>query len=89
MKASLFRLLFLALLFTSFGQSHAALAGRAPRAGDRWRLNLYRQDRAGNAALALSPTLRPSFHTPERFGWLEFVGPAVEATGDGPITDRR
>ena len=30
MKASLFRLLFLALLFTSFGQSHAALAGKRP-----------------------------------------------------------
>jgi len=68
---------------------HAALAGRAPRAGERWRLNLYRQDRAGNAALALSPTLRPSFHTPERFGWLEFAGPAVEPAGGGPITDRR
>lgn len=74
---------------------HEALAGRPPRDGERWRVNLYRQDRAGGAALALSPTLRPSFHAPERFGWLEFTdGP--EADGEGatgpdpaPVTDPR
>ncbi|MGZ8938697.1 MAG: amidohydrolase family protein [Limisphaerales bacterium] len=41
--------------------------------GTRWRLNLYRIDRANRAFLAFNPTLNGSFHTPERFGWLEFT----------------
>jgi hypothetical protein len=44
-----------------------------PAAGTRWRLNLYRCDRANNAFLAWSPTLTGTFHTPERFGSLEFT----------------
>lgn len=49
-----------------------SLAPNTPAAGDRWKLNLYRMDRHGNAALAFSPVLTGSFHTPARFGWLEF-----------------
>ena len=48
------------------------LRGFAP--GARWRINLYRCDRAKNAFLAWSPTLSAGgFHEPEKFGILEFV----------------
>jgi hypothetical protein len=50
-----------------------ALAETKPKPGTRWKINFYRHDRAARAGLALSPTLQGSFHTPERFGWLEFV----------------
>lgn len=50
-----------------------ALSEIPPVAGTRWKINLYRIDRAGNAFLAFSPTLRGSYHTPQRFGWLEFA----------------
>jgi predicted TIM-barrel fold metal-dependent hydrolase len=50
----------------------AALGDRPPRPGTRWRINLYRCDRAHGAFLAWRPTLAPSFHVPERFGTLEF-----------------
>ncbi len=50
-----------------------AFRGTPPVAGARWRLNLYRCDRAHGAFLAWQPTLAPSFHIPERFGTLEFV----------------
>ncbi len=43
-----------------------------PAPGTRWRLNLYRCDKANNASLAWSPTLQNSFHAPERFGVLLF-----------------
>lgn len=49
-----------------------AFGSKAPTAGTRWRLNLYRIDRAQKAFLATNPTLNGSFHTPERFGWIEF-----------------
>jgi hypothetical protein len=49
------------------------LSSTKPGAGTRWRLNLYRCDRANHASLAWSPTLKPSFHTPEKFGVLEFA----------------
>lgn len=49
-----------------------ALSDRPPSTGDRWRCNLYRIDRAHRAFLAMNPTLRGSYHTPERFGWLTF-----------------
>lgn len=49
------------------------LAAARPAPGARWRLNLYRCDKANNAYLAWRPTLTGSFHTPERFGELEFV----------------
>jgi predicted TIM-barrel fold metal-dependent hydrolase len=50
-----------------------ALSKIQPKCGVKWPINLYRCDRANHASLALSPTLTDSFHTPERFGVLEFV----------------
>jgi predicted TIM-barrel fold metal-dependent hydrolase len=49
-----------------------SLAAAAPAAGTKWRINLYRHDKASHSGLAFSPTLTGTFHTPERFGWLEF-----------------
>ena len=51
----------------------AALAHTKPQPGTRWRLNFFRCDQANKAFLAWSPTLTGSFHTPEKFGWLEFA----------------
>lgn len=51
----------------------SALSETKPAAGARWRINLYRCDYANKAFLAFSPTLTGSFHTPERFGYLEFT----------------
>ena len=50
-----------------------SLGETAPQPGTRWKLNLYRHDKADKGFLAMSPTLKGSFHVPERFGWLEFV----------------
>lgn len=46
-----------------------------PRVGDCWRLNLYRIDRsaAGDEYSAWSPPARLNYHTPSRFGILQFV----------------
>ena len=49
-----------------------ALAARPPKAGERWRGNLYRIDRAHKVFLAMNPTLNGSYHTRERFGWVQF-----------------
>ena len=49
------------------------LSANKPQAGTRWRLNLYRCDKANNAYLAWSPVLTGSFHTPQKFGVLEFA----------------
>jgi hypothetical protein len=49
-----------------------ALSETKPRAGTRWPINFYRMDKANKAALAWSPALQGSFHTPEKFGVLEF-----------------
>jgi len=50
--------------------------GRAPRAGERWRCNLFRCVGAdpGRGYLAWRPTHtpQPAFHVPEKFGWIEF-----------------
>ncbi len=44
-----------------------------PKDGDKWRLNLYRIERKPAAQYAAwSPTLKPSFHTPARFGEVTF-----------------
>jgi hypothetical protein len=43
-----------------------------PAPGARWRLNLYRSDKAGNVFMGWSPTMNGSAHTPEKFGVLEF-----------------
>jgi predicted TIM-barrel fold metal-dependent hydrolase len=51
----------------------AALSARPPAPGTRWRLNLYRSDRAHGAFLAWNPTLQGSAHVPEGFGVLEFT----------------
>jgi len=45
----------------------------SPGSGTRWRMNLFRCDRANLAALAWRPALRGSFHAPDRFGALEFL----------------
>lgn len=50
-----------------------SIATTPPAAGTRWRINLFRHDKASKSGLAFSPALRGTFHTPERFGWLEFV----------------
>ena len=50
-----------------------SISEKRPAAGTKWRVNLYRCDYARQAFLAWSPTLVGSFHTPERFAWLEFV----------------
>jgi hypothetical protein len=53
-----------------------ALGVAPPRAGAMWRANLYRCVGAGatRGYLAWQPTLtpQPSFHVPEKFGWLRF-----------------
>lgn len=49
-----------------------SLASTKPQAGAKWRLNFFRCDRANNAFLAWNPALTGSFHTPEKFGVLEF-----------------
>lgn len=45
--------------------------GIEPKPGTRLPMNLYRIDKSQNAYLAWNPTLRRTFHTPDRFGWLE------------------
>jgi hypothetical protein len=50
----------------SFGGSGASV-------GARWRINLFRGDKANHASMAWNPALVSSFHTPERFGTLFFV----------------
>jgi hypothetical protein len=45
----------------------------APAPGTQWRMNLFRRDRANLAGLAWRPVLRGTFHTPDRFGVLQFV----------------
>jgi len=51
----------------------SALGVAKPSAGARWRINLYRFDYANKVFLAFNPVLTGSFHTPERFGVLEFT----------------
>jgi hypothetical protein len=56
------------LPFADLGQS-------APKPKDVWRGNFYRFNRTQGQSveqLSWSPTLRPSFHEPSRFGYLEF-----------------
>lgn len=48
----------------------ASFSSKPPAPNTRYRLNLFRSDRANNAFLAWSPTLTPSTHTPSRFGNL-------------------
>lgn len=50
--------------------------GRTPRAGERWRANLFRcvgaGDTRGYVAWQPTHTPEPSFHVPEKFGWIRF-----------------
>ncbi|HEV7747193.1 MAG TPA: carbohydrate-binding family 9-like protein [Pyrinomonadaceae bacterium] len=49
-----------------------------PKAGDRWRVNLYRvEQRPTPALLAWSPTFKDDFHLPERFGEIVFSNKLV------------
>ena len=52
--------------------------GGPPRAGDRWRCNLFRcvgRDPArGYLAWQPTHTPEPSFHVPDKFGWMVFKG---------------
>jgi len=50
-----------------------SLSPTPPLPGTRWRINLYRHDKANGAFLAFSPTLTNTFYTPSRFGWLELA----------------
>ena len=47
-------------------------ASRRRKPLTRWRINFYRIDRAPQAFLAWNPTLTRTYHTPERFGWIQF-----------------
>ena len=45
-----------------------------PRAGDRWRMNLYRMEQKPvPALLAWSPTFKDDFHLPDKFGEIVFT----------------
>lgn len=47
-------------------------AGRPPQRGDRWRLNLFRQEGLPKDSFEWSASGAPTFHIPERFGYLRF-----------------
>lgn len=54
-----------------------SLVAELPSEGSRWRVNFCRIDRPPGVERELSawsPTGRANFHTPEKFGVLEFVG---------------
>jgi len=59
-----------------FNQMHDA-PNLPPKPGDRWRVNLYRIDRPPDRPefSAWSPTIKPDFHRPQRFGELLFLAP--------------
>jgi Carbohydrate family 9 binding domain-like len=50
--------------------------GRTPRAGERWRCNLFRcvgkDPTRGYLAWQPTHTPEPSFHVPDKFGWMAF-----------------
>lgn len=48
--------------------THAKLAP-----GTIWKVNFYRAAKANRAYLAWNPTLRRTFHAPDRFGMLQFI----------------
>ena len=53
-----------------------SLTATPPNAGDCWRVNFFRIDRPPGVPRELSawsPTGRANFHTPERFGILQFT----------------
>jgi hypothetical protein len=58
----------------------ASVTNSPPIVGSRWRGNFYRIDRPSRDGIvpreltAWSPPMRPNFHTPEKFGIIEFAG---------------
>jgi hypothetical protein len=49
-----------------------------PKAGDRWRMNLYRVEQLPKPALlAWSPTYKDDFHLPQKFGEIVFTSRLV------------
>ena len=53
-----------------------SLVAEPPQAGAKWRANFCRIDRPPGVERELtawSPPGRANFHTPEQFGWIEFV----------------
>jgi hypothetical protein len=52
--------------------------GRVPRAGERWRCNLFRcvgsDPSRGYLAWQPTHTPEPAFHVPQKFGWIVFKG---------------
>lgn len=58
----------------------ASVTNSPPRTGSRWRANFCRIDRPSRDGTlpreltSWSPPLRANFHTPERFGVIEFAG---------------
>src|SRR5436309_2858313 len=54
-----------------------------PRAGDRWRMNLYRvEQRPSPALIAWSPTFKDDFHLPSMFGELVFTDRRVPSSAN-------
>lgn len=54
---------------------YSAFATR-PKAGSSWRFNAFRVDHHSTRGISLQawqPTLQPTFHVPDRFGYLDFV----------------
>ena len=57
----------------------ASVTNASPAVGSRWRANFYRIDRPSRDGsvprelTAWSPPMRPNFHTPEKFGIIEFT----------------
>lgn len=64
-----------AVLTVGIGVPWRALGG-PPRAGDRWRANLFRcvgaDPARGYLAWLPTHTPEPGFHVPEKFGWIKF-----------------
>jgi hypothetical protein len=51
----------------------SAISASKPAPGNLWRINHYRCDYANKQFLAWNPVLVSTFHTPDRFGTLEFA----------------
>lgn len=51
----------------------SSVTDQTAKIGTRWKINLYRNDVASQTFLAWRPALRPTAHTPNRFGWLELI----------------
>jgi thiamine biosynthesis lipoprotein len=80
------------LPWTALASKAPAGTALPPKAGDRWRFNVFRIERPGGPSeperdaqyLAWSPTGQKSFHVPQAFRDLEFAA-AGEATAGAPV----